>query len=413
MYFTVIKRSVAGAASLALSLLLVGCGGGGASDDVSSSSSAAAESIVLNGGAIKGVVSQGQVNAWSLKRDAKTGKYEAGARLGKTVRTDSQGRFQLPITGRSGGWVVIELSADSETRMTCDVVPACFSGSADAVAFGETFPLSSDFRLRAAVNLSATHDVYLTPLSTLAVALAEGTATGLSESSLASAYQEMEATFNLQAGTLQLPPPDLVRLNGFSGSTDAIQLAVINAAFLALVDGSRWQSIEDVLLDSEALVRTEGGLSTTSKDPSVPSVESVILEAAVLSEGLKTEVSDATVLASLGVVSDRTQAFYSVIASADAGGTEPAPDSHSARLAWDAPLTRVNGDSIAMGELNGYEIVYGRSAGDLTNKIVISSASQTSHTIENLSQGDWYFAVRAVDTDGLVSSLSPIVSKSI
>ncbi|TBW56734.1 fibronectin type III domain-containing protein [Marinobacter halodurans] len=66
-----------------------------------------------------------------------------------------------------------------------------------------------------------------------------------------------------------------------------------------------------------------------------------------------------------------------------------------------------------MGELQGYEIVYGHTADTLDNVIVIDSASTTTHTIENLDQGDWYFAVRAIDTEGLVSPLSAVVSKSI
>ncbi len=419
MFFTVINRSWAGIASLTLSLLLVGCGGGGSSDDVSTSSSATSESIVLNGGAIKGIISDGDVTAWTLDKNADTGRFEIGSALGDSVTTDKQGRFQLPIKRKASGWILVELRANGATRMTCDVVPSCFTGTSSAVAFGETFPLNDNFRLRGAVNLSDTREVYLTPLSSLAVALAEASDVGFSATSLTRAYAEMESAFGLQAGTLQLPPPDLVRLNGFSGSTDAVQLAVINAAFLSLVDGDHWQSIEEVLTDSESLIRDEGSFSSASDGGNNLSVESVMLEAAVLSEGLKSEVNNASVVATLDEVSTRTQAYYAVVAGNGSEADTPSDNSggvivdHTATLTWDAPLTRMNGDSIAMGELQGYEIVYGHSADRLDNTITISSASTTTHTIENLDSGDWYFAVRAIDTEGLTSPLSQVVSKSI
>ncbi|WP_242674388.1 hypothetical protein [Marinobacter halodurans] len=376
---------------------------------------------MLNGGAIKGIISNGEVTAWSLEKNPETGRYETGSALGSPVITDKQGRFQLPIKRKASGWILVELRAKEGTRMTCDVVPSCFVGTANAVAFGETFPLNPDFRLRGAVDLSVSHDIYLTPLSSLAVTQAEGSDQGLSAASLTDAYAGMESAFGLQAGTLQLPPPDLVRLNGFSGSTDAVQLAIINAAFLSLVDGSHWQSIEEVLKESEALIRENGYFSVTPDADGDLSVQSIMLEAAVLSEGLKSEFNSASVVATLDEVSIRTQAYYTEVAGS--GSTVDSPDNSSttttptidqtATLTWDAPLTRMNGDSIAMGELQGYEIVYGHTADTLDNVIVIDSASTTTHTIENLDQGDWYFAVRAIDTEGLVSPLSAVVSKSI
>ncbi|BES70821.1 hypothetical protein RE428_18390 [Marinobacter nanhaiticus D15-8W] len=370
---------------------------------------------MLNGGAIKGVVSHGQVTAWDLELNTASGKYEIDETLGQAAVTDTQGRFQLPVAGKTSGWVLIELTADGQTRMTCDVVPSCFTGTSNAVAFGETFALGSDFRLRAAVNLDASREVYLTPLSTLAVTLAEESSSGLSGTAIEQAYGDMEDAFGLTAGTLQLPPPDLVRLDGFSGSTDAIQLAVINAAFLALVDGDHWDSIEDVLADSEALIRSEGAFSSPSKSDGIPSVEKVMLEAAVLSAGLKTEVSKSSVLDSLDLVFTRTHGFYTDIAAGSGSGSNESDVivSNTAKLSWNAPMTRVSGESIAMGELSGYKISYGRDPEALDEEVTIDEASTTSHTIENLSQGKWYFAVQAVDTEGLESPLSTVVTKSI
>lgn len=410
MFLSVIKQTRAGIAGLAVSLLLVGCGG--SSDDASTSSNAGSESIVLNGGAIKGVVSHGQVTAWDLELNTASGKYEIDETLGQAAVTDTQGRFQLPVAGKTSGWVLIELTADGQTRMTCDVVPSCFTGTPDAVAFGETFVLGSDFRLRAAVDLDASREVYLTPLSTLAVTLAEESSSGLSGSALEQAYGDMEEAFGLQAGTLQLPPPDLVRLDGFSGSTDAVQLAVINAAFLAMVDGTNWDSIEEVLADSEALIRSEGSLSSAPESVTAPTVDQIILRSALLSKDLQDRVTDGKMLDSLVTVTARTESFYTNIASTNKG-SQGSVSTASAQLTWGAPLKRVSGESIAMGELYGYRISYGRDPEALDEKVTINEASTTTYTISNLSQGKWYFAVQAIDTDGLESPLSEVVSKSI
>ncbi|MAA64459.1 MAG: ribonuclease HII [Alteromonadaceae bacterium] len=66
-----------------------------------------------------------------------------------------------------------------------------------------------------------------------------------------------------------------------------------------------------------------------------------------------------------------------------------------------------------MGELKGYEIVYGRNANELNQRVVINDASVMSYTVDGLSEGDWYFAIRVLDTENLSSPLSAVVSKSI
>ena len=91
-------------------------------------------------------------------------------------------------------------------------------------------------------------------------------------------------------------------------------------------------------------------------------------------------------------------------------------DTHSAVLSWNAPLTRVNGDSIPMGELDRYVIRYGRDKGDLTQEVVVTNAQvepQMSYEISGLDVGTWYFTIQVQDTSGLISEPSEVVSKSI
>ncbi|HEY9120646.1 MULTISPECIES: fibronectin type III domain-containing protein [Marinobacter] len=85
----------------------------------------------------------------------------------------------------------------------------------------------------------------------------------------------------------------------------------------------------------------------------------------------------------------------------------------TATLSWVAPATRVNGDGIAMGELQGYIIRFGQSASDLSQTITINDASVMDYTVTNLGTGEWFFAVQVVDLDGLTSAPSEVVSKTI
>ena len=49
----------------------------------------------------------------------------------------------------------------------------------------------------------------------------------------------------------------------------------------------------------------------------------------------------------------------------------------------------------------------------LANALTIASAAITSATIEDLSPGTWYFAVKAYTTANVESNLSSVASKTI
>ncbi|WP_227664715.1 hypothetical protein [Marinobacter litoralis] len=96
--------------------------------------------------------------------------------------------------------------------------------------------------------------------------------------------------------------------------------------------------------------------------------------------------------------------------------SESADEQRSAVLSWSAPSTRVNGDGIAMGELDKYVIRYGQDLDDLKQEIVLDEAEsypEMSHTVENLDTGTWYFTIQVQDKQGLISEPSEPVSKTI
>ena len=87
------------------------------------------------------------------------------------------------------------------------------------------------------------------------------------------------------------------------------------------------------------------------------------------------------------------------------------PVSGIAELSWTPPTANVDGTPIT--NLAGYRVAYGQSASSLTQSIDIPSREITSATIENLSAGTWYFAVKAYTTSAVESELSNLAQKTI
>jgi Fibronectin type III domain len=85
--------------------------------------------------------------------------------------------------------------------------------------------------------------------------------------------------------------------------------------------------------------------------------------------------------------------------------------SGNATLSWEAPTLNTNGS--ALTDLSGYRIYYGPTESEMTKVVQITNLGLQTYVIENLEAGTWYFAVRALTTDGTESNLSDVVSKRI
>jgi hypothetical protein len=80
-------------------------------------------------------------------------------------------------------------------------------------------------------------------------------------------------------------------------------------------------------------------------------------------------------------------------------------------LSWSPPTENVNGSSLT--DLSGYKIYYGRSASSLTQTIELSNPGLTRYVVENLSPANWHFAMSSVNSQGVESTRSATVSKTI
>jgi hypothetical protein len=83
----------------------------------------------------------------------------------------------------------------------------------------------------------------------------------------------------------------------------------------------------------------------------------------------------------------------------------------SATLSWQPPTERVDGSPLP--RLSGYRILYGQQSRRYTYTIEITNPGLTRYFIDGLGEGWWYFAIVAIDSDGLASPPSGEASKRI
>lgn len=84
--------------------------------------------------------------------------------------------------------------------------------------------------------------------------------------------------------------------------------------------------------------------------------------------------------------------------------------SGKALLSWMPPLINIDGSTLT--NLAGYRIYYGSSAAALTNSVKVSLGF-TSHMIENLAAGTWYFAISSINSAGVESTRSSVITKKL
>ena len=100
-----------------------------------------------------------------------------------------------------------------------------------------------------------------------------------------------------------------------------------------------------------------------------------------------------------------------VSTSSSAAPTSTSSTSGAAALSWDAPTTDTNGQPLT--NLSGYRIYYGESQTTLNETVNLTGTGLQTYVIDNLAAGTWYFAIKAVNSAGVESALSNVVSKTI
>jgi hypothetical protein len=83
----------------------------------------------------------------------------------------------------------------------------------------------------------------------------------------------------------------------------------------------------------------------------------------------------------------------------------------SATLSWNPPTDNIDGS--ALTDLTGYRIYYGRNKQQLNRSVVIDNPGLTRYVVENLPPARWHFRMTSVNSTGLESPRSQLVSKTI
>ncbi len=113
---------------------LSSCGGGSGSNDDGSSLN------TISGTAAKGIIKNGIVKVYGVTNGTRDLEELA------SDSTDDKGRYSLDIKDYTGP-IFVEVTADSSTKMICDITPNC-----GETPFGEEINLDSDFIIKAVVG---------------------------------------------------------------------------------------------------------------------------------------------------------------------------------------------------------------------------------------------------------------------
>ncbi|HKK22286.1 MAG TPA: putative Ig domain-containing protein, partial [Pseudohaliea sp.] len=90
--------------------------------------------------------------------------------------------------------------------------------------------------------------------------------------------------------------------------------------------------------------------------------------------------------------------------------SEPPPVTGFAKVSWTPPTEREDGS--ALETIDHYTVYYGQDSANL-DTVVTVDGSLTSHQLDDLGEGTWYFAVTATCAGGLESAKSAVASKTI
>src|SRR5690606_7371972 len=89
---------------------------------------------ILTGTAMSGTVTQGIVTAYSVRSQGYSFELDPQP-LTRPVRTGSDGRFEIKLPPGTPAPVLLHLTADGRTTLTCDVTSGCRTGDGQTVAF--------------------------------------------------------------------------------------------------------------------------------------------------------------------------------------------------------------------------------------------------------------------------------------
>jgi hypothetical protein len=209
----------------------------------------------ISGNAVKGIITNGLVSAYLIEQHAEHASSTVRKLLGQ-ARTNRDGEYQISIsTLENDSLVVLELTADSQTTMRCDLVDGClYPNTINAsnillAEFGEELPLPGNFKLLGYIDGNNQQNAFISPLSHIIYTTASSLPGGISGPNLDTASRQVAQTFNLETNLLSAKTPDLTALSSLNGlSNQQLKLGVLSSAFYELTMLDSWSN-GDIDLD--------------------------------------------------------------------------------------------------------------------------------------------------------------------
>lgn len=92
--------------------------------------------------------------------------------------------------------------------------------------------------------------------------------------------------------------------------------------------------------------------------------------------------------------------------------TIAADNDSTIHLSWDYPVERMDGSDLELYEIDGFRIYQLDANGDVGAVHVIEGL-ETEYDVTGLDDGEYHFAVTVVDSDGMESDLSEVITVSV
>ena len=102
-------------------------------------------------------------------------------------------------------------------------------------------------------------------------------------------------------------------------------------------------------------------------------------------------------------------ALTSFSITVNSGGARLPPG--NVTISWMPPTENTNGTTLT--NLAGYHLYYGKSQSSLSQKVNITNAGLASYVVSDLAAGTWYFALTAVNSQGVESPRSAVLTTSV
>jgi hypothetical protein len=226
---------------VSLHFTLSACSGSGGDQATPSNSDRLNDSgLEASGNVTKGVIKGAFISVYAIDPDSQE------PNLAFETISDEQGNFYVDLTGLTvAPPLLVQVTADVNTRMVCDVPMGCLDTLKNFYDFGVSMPLNEDFQLLGALVKSPSSttllNAHISPLSHVLVTTAMNLPKGFTKENLERADAWMSQAFGLDYALLDTTAADITKGNQLAeNNIDELTHGIYSASFFDLVQSKQW-----------------------------------------------------------------------------------------------------------------------------------------------------------------------------